>query len=170
MSSQSLAEGRQPTLVPMSAADIHANAKALSGYLRAKSSEIEDARRLPPEVAARLRDAGMFRLMMPKEWGGPEMCPAEQVEVIEEIAKADASAAWCVMIGCDSGFFVGFLDDRDAREMYPRLDMVSAGSAWPSGRAERVSGGYRVTGQWAFGSGVTHADVVMLNCVLYENG
>jgi alkylation response protein AidB-like acyl-CoA dehydrogenase len=74
------------------------------------------------------------------------------------------------MIGCDSGFFVGFLDDKDAREIYPRLDMASAGSAWPSGRAERIAGGYRVTGQWAFGSGVTHADVVMLNCVLYENG
>ena len=55
---------------PMSAADIHANARALSGYLREKSDEIEEARRLPSEVVARLREAGMFRLMMPKEWGG----------------------------------------------------------------------------------------------------
>jgi indole-3-acetate monooxygenase len=155
---------------PMSAADIHANARGLSGYLREKSDEIENARRLPAEVAERLRDAGMFRLMMPKEWGGPEMCPAEQVEVIEELAKANASAAWCVMIGCDSGFFAGFLEDSAAREIYPRLDMATAGSALPSGRAERVPGGYRVTGNWAFGSGVTHADAVELACVLYENG
>jgi alkylation response protein AidB-like acyl-CoA dehydrogenase len=112
----------------------------------------------------------MFRLMMPKEWGGPEMRPAEQVEVIEELAKANASAAWCVMIGCDSGFFAGFLEDEAAREIYPRLDMATAGSATPSGRAERVAGGYRVTGQWSFGSGVTHAEVVELACVLYENG
>ncbi len=154
----------------MSAAEIRANARALSGFLRDKSDAIEEARRLPSEVAARLRQAGMFRLMMPQEWGGPEMRPAEQVEVIEELAKANASAAWCVMIGCDSGFFAGFLEDGAAREIYPRLDMITAGSATPSGRAERVAGGYRVTGKWSFGSGVTHADVVELACVLYENG
>ena len=60
---------------PMSAADIYANARGLAGYLREKSAEIDKARRLPPEVADRLRDAGMFRLMMPKEWGGPELRP-----------------------------------------------------------------------------------------------
>src|SRR6266851_1628429 len=170
MSSPATDERSEPLSTPMSAADIHANARALSGYLREKSDEIENARRLPGEVVARLREAGMFRLMMPKEWGGPEMSPAEQVEVIEELAKANASAAWCVMIGCDSGFFAGFLEDEAAREIYPRLDMATAGSATPSGRAERVAGGYRVTGKWAFGSGVTHAEVVELACTLYENG
>lgn len=155
---------------PMSTADIYANARALSSFLREKSAEIDEARRLPPEVVARLREAGMFRLMMPKEWGGPELSPIEQVEVIEELAKANASAAWCVMIGCDSGFFAGYLDDAAAREIYPHLDMATAGSILPTGRAERVEGGYRVTGQWSFGSGVSHADVVGLSCMLYENG
>ncbi len=154
----------------MSAADIRANARGLAGYLREKSSEIDETRRLPAEVAARLRDAGMFRLMMPMEWGGPEMSPTQQVEVIEELARANASAAWCVMIGCDSGFFAGYLDDAVAREIYPRLDMATAGSILPTGRAERVEGGFRVTGQWSFGSGVSHADVVGLSCMLHENG
>lgn len=154
----------------MSSADIYANARAMSGFLREKSVEIDEARRLPSNVVARLREAGMFRLMMPKEWGGPEMCPAEQVEVIEELAKANASAAWCVMIGCDSGFFAGFLDDAAAREIYPRLDMATAGSILPTGRAERVDGGFRVTGQWSFGSGISHADVVGLTCAIHEKG
>jgi alkylation response protein AidB-like acyl-CoA dehydrogenase len=112
----------------------------------------------------------MFRLMMPQAWGGPELRPAEQVEIIEELARANVSAAWCVMIGCDSGFFAGYLDDGAAHEIFPRLDMVTAGSVMPTGRAERVEGGYRVTGQWSFGSGVSHADVVGLSCVLFENG
>jgi alkylation response protein AidB-like acyl-CoA dehydrogenase len=154
----------------MSVSDIYANARALSAYLRAKSAEIDAARRLPPEVAARVREAGMFRLMMPKEWGGPELNPTEQVEVIEELAKANVSVAWCVMIGCDSGFFAGYLDDAAGREIYPRLDMATAGSILPTGRAERVDGGFRVTGQWSFGSGVSHADVVGLSCALYEEG
>ncbi len=155
---------------PMSAADIYANARALAGYLKEKSAEIDMTRRLPSEVASRLRDAGMFRLMMPKEWGGPELSPTQQVEVIEELAKANASAAWCVMIGCDSGFFAGYLEDAAAREIYPRLDMSTAGSILPTGHAERVEGGFRVTGQWSFGSGVSHADVVGLSCMLYEKG
>jgi alkylation response protein AidB-like acyl-CoA dehydrogenase len=164
------AERRASASTPMSYADIFANARALSAYLREKSAEIDEARKLPSEVVARLREAGMFRLMMPKTWGGPELRPAEQVEIIEELAKANASAAWCVMIGCDSGFFAGYLDQDAAREIFPRLDMVTAGSVMPTGRAERVEGGYRVTGQWSFGSGVSHADVVGLSCVLYENG
>ncbi len=170
MASAAEATTRPPAEAPMSAADIYANARALAGYLKEKSPEIDDARRLPSEVASRLREAGMFRLMMPKEWGGPELSPTQQVEVIEVLAKANASAAWCVMIGCDSGFFAGYLDDAAAREIYPRLDMSTAGSIQPTGRAERVEGGFRVTGQWSFGSGVSHADVVGLSCMLYEKG
>ena len=74
------------------------------------------------------------------------------------------------MIGCDSGFFAGYLDESAAREIYPRLDMATAGSILPIGQAERVEGGFRVTGQWSFGSGVSHADVVGLSCMLYEKG
>jgi alkylation response protein AidB-like acyl-CoA dehydrogenase len=119
----------------MNFADIYANARALSGYLREKSAEIDEARKLPGDVVERLREAGMFRLMMPKEWGGPELRPAHQVEIIEELAKANASAAWCVMIGCDSGFFAGYLEEDAAREIFPRLDMITAGSVTPTGQA-----------------------------------
>ena len=78
----------------LSAADIYANARKLGGFLREKSPEIETARRLPAEVAERIRRAGMFRLTMPKSWGGPELSTIEQVEVIEELSKANASVGW----------------------------------------------------------------------------
>jgi indole-3-acetate monooxygenase len=154
----------------MSVSDIYANARALSGYLREKAAEIEEARRLPPEVAARLRDAGMFRLAMPKIWGGPELSTLEQIEVIEEISRGNAAAGWCVMIGCDSGFFSAHLDDEAGRRLYPRLDMVTAGQASIVGRAEKVEGGYRASGNFAFASGITHADVVIAGCMVQENG
>ncbi len=155
---------------PMSVSDIYANARALSGYLREKSAEIDEARRLPPEVAARLRDAGMFRIAMPKIWGGPELSTIEQIEVIEEISRGNAAAGWCVMIGCDSGFFSAHLDDDAGRRLYPRLDMVTAGQASVVGIAEKVEGGYRASGNFAFASGITHADVVIAGCTVQENG
>ena len=154
----------------MSVFDIYANARGLGAYLKEKSAEIDEARRLPPEVVARVREAGMFRIAMPKDWGGPELSIIEQVEVIEELSKANASVGWCVMIGCDSGFVAGYLDDRVGRKLFPRLDMISAGNFFPTGRADRVDGGYKVSGQWPFGSGITHADVGVSTCIIFENG
>jgi alkylation response protein AidB-like acyl-CoA dehydrogenase len=73
----------------MSVSDIYASARGLGGFLKGKSAEIDEARRLPPDVVARVRQAGMFRLVMPKSWGGPELSTIEQVEVIEELSKAE---------------------------------------------------------------------------------
>jgi len=73
------------------------------------------------------------------------------------------------MIGCDSGF-VGYLDDRVARKLFPRLDMATAGNFFPTGRADRVEGGYKVNGRWTFGSGITHADFAMSTCIIFEKG
>jgi alkylation response protein AidB-like acyl-CoA dehydrogenase len=155
---------------PMSVSDIYGNARALRNYLLEKSPEIDEARRLPSEVAARLRDAGMFRLAMPKIWGGPELSTIEQIEVIEEISRGNAAAGWCVMIGCDSGFFSAHLADDVGRRLYPRLDMATAGQASAAGIAEKVAGGYQVSGNFAFASGITHADVVIAGCIVKEEG
>jgi alkylation response protein AidB-like acyl-CoA dehydrogenase len=155
---------------PLSAADILENARALTPWLRERREQIEATRRLPEEVVARLRAAGMFRLAMPRSWGGPELSSMRQVEVIEELSRGDASSGWCVMIGCDSGLYSGYLDDAVAREMYPRLDMVQAGWVYPIGRAERVADGYRVSGDWMFGSGVTHCDWLAAGCLVFEDG
>jgi alkylation response protein AidB-like acyl-CoA dehydrogenase len=155
--------------IPMSVADIYANARAIAPFLREQSDAIEEARTLPREVVTRMKDAGLFRISMPKSWGGPQFSTIEINEVLEEVARANASAAWCIAIGCDSGFFSAFLDDAVARKLYPHLDMVTAGSVTP-GRADRVAGGYRFDGQWPFASGIKHADVVMAGCIVYEKG
>jgi len=154
----------------LTAAEILDNAKAVAAAIRPRSDEIEQARRLPPDVVQMLREAGVFRMNMPRSWGGPEMTPAEQNVVIEELSKADASVGWCAMIGSDSGLYSAFLDQDVAREMFPRLDTIMAGLVYPAGRAERVAGGYRVTGRWSFGSGCTHCDWLAAGCLVYENG
>lgn len=154
----------------LSADDILDNVRALGPWLREQAAAIEDARRLPEEVVARLREAGVFRMNMPRTWGGPEMTPMEQNRVIEEVSRASGSAGWCTMIGADSGLYSAYLDPAVAREMFPRLDMIMAGFVYPVGRAERVDGGYRVNGRWPFGSGCTHADWLAGGCLIYENG
>ena len=161
------AQAKERTLT---AADILANAKALGPVLRQRSDDIEDGRRLPADIVEMLREAGIFRMNMPASWGGPEMTPMQQNEVIEELSRHNGSVGWCAMIGADSGLYSAFLDQSVARAMYPRLDMIQAGLVYPVGRAERVDGGYRVTGRWTFGSGCTHCDWLAAGCLVYEKG
>ncbi len=156
---------------PLSAGDIWENAKALRPFLSSKSEEIDTARRLPPDVVAKMKDAGLFRMIMPKIWGGPELTSMEQVELIEEISQGDASAGWCLMIGADSGLYSGFMDDTAARALYPRLDMVQAGWVYPVGQAHETSDGYSVKkAQWAFCSGSTHTDRIAGGCIVFKDG
>ncbi|MHC0429395.1 acyl-CoA dehydrogenase family protein [Streptomyces sp. O3] len=151
-------------------AEILARARALAPRLRERSEEIERARRLPDDVVELLRAAGVFRMGFSREWGGPELTSIEQTEVIEAIAYGDASAGWCAMIGMDTGLYASFLDEPVAKEMFPSLDMVTAGLLFPSGRADRAPGGYRLSGRWQFGSGVDHADWVISGAFIFNEG
>jgi indole-3-acetate monooxygenase len=150
----------------MTAEKILSNTQALVPKISARSAEIAQLRRLPRDLVDELKVAGCFRVMFPKAWGGPEMPLPMQLAMIEALAYADTSVAWCVKIGSDSGLFAASLDEHGARELYPDLDLVTAGQAPPNGRATKVDGGYRVTGRWGFGSGCTHADVMLGGCVV----
>jgi alkylation response protein AidB-like acyl-CoA dehydrogenase len=152
----------------LDSAQILENARKLAPKVAARAEEIARLRRLPAELVADLKSAGVFRMPMPAAWGGPEMSPRAQNEVVEILSTADASVGWCVMIGSDAGFYSAFLEDAAARALYPDLDMVTAGLLGPAGRAVPVPGGYRVSGRWAFGSGCTHADVIAGGCLVFD--
>ena len=156
----------------LSASQILANAKALAAEVRDQdlASEYDRERKLPVDIVAKIRAAGIMRMNMPRIWGGPQMTPMEQVEVIEALCRADASIGWCSFIWTDSGVYSGYLDDAVGREMYPRLDMATSGWVYPMGRAERVEGGFMMSGQWMFGSGCNHCDWLAAGCTVFENG
>lgn len=154
----------------MDANDLLEATRALLPGIEARADEIAALRRLPKDLVDALRSAGVFRMPMPRAWGGPELPPRAQNEVIELLSGADPSVGWCAMIGSDSGYYSAFLEEDAARALYPDLDHVTAGLLQPAGRAERVPGGYRVSGRWGFGSGCTHADVIVGGCLVCEDG
>lgn len=146
-------------------------ARALRPALMEAAPRAASERRLPTDVVDQLRDAGVFSMAMPRSWGGPELDVLDQLDVIEELAYADGSVGWCAMIGADSGYYSAFLDDEVGRALYPTLDLVSAGFTAPAGTAMRHGDGWRVSGRWSFGSGITHADRVVGGALLFdENG
>lgn len=144
--------------------------RALAPRITARSEEVENARRLPLDLVEDLRRCGVFRATMPAEWGGPELTSMEQIALIEEVSAADAAVGWCVMIGMDSGVYAGHLTPDAAAELYPRLDLVTAGWVAPAGVAHETAGGYLVDGHWRFGSGCTHADVIAGGCTVHRDG
>ena len=155
---------------PTHAAAILANARSIAPGIRARADEIEAARQLPDDVYRDLVRAGVVRMAMPRRWGGPELAPLEQIEVIEVLAHADASTGWCSSILSDCGFYAAFLDENVARKLFPTLDEACAGMLLPVGRAERVAGGFRVSGHWRFGSGCRNASLITGGCQLCVDG
>jgi alkylation response protein AidB-like acyl-CoA dehydrogenase len=148
---------------------LHA-AIGLAEQIRAASDEIERGRRIPPGIAAAMKDAGVFGMAMPRVWGGPELDPLTQFRVIEALAMADGWVGWCAMIGSDGGYVTAFLDQDVARKMYPDVLVATGAAATTTGQARRVSGGYRVSGRFPFVSGCQHCEWVWLGCIVEENG
>ena len=131
--------------------------RELDPKIRAAANEIEQGRRLPLHIVREMQRAGVFRMSMPRAWGGSELDLPSQLEVIEALSMADGSVGWCAMIGTDGGYLTGFIDQAVAREMYPDVDMVSAVTFAPPGKAVKTGNGFTVNGRWPFASGCQHA-------------
>jgi indole-3-acetate monooxygenase len=133
-------------------------ARDVGALLKTAAAEIERHRELPEAIVAALVEHRLFRLLLPRSLGGAELPPAAYVPVIEEIAKHDASAAWCLGQACGCSMTAAYLDPGVAREIFggPR-GIVAWGPPGP-GEARAASGGYRLTGTWSFASGSHHAN------------
>ncbi len=129
----------------------------LGPKLAAAAAEIERRRELPEPIVESLIERGFFRLLLPRSLGGAELPPAAYVPVIEEIAKHDASTAWCLGQACGCSMTAAYLSPQAAREIFggPR-GIVAWGPPGPA-EARIVPGGYQLSGTWSFASGSHHA-------------
>lgn len=145
----------------MSTAEIDAElvgrARAAGEVIAPMAAEIERERRLPPAAVAALTSAGVFKLLVPRAYGGAAASVATTAAVIEEVARADGSAGWCAMISATSGLMCLYLDDATAREVYGPDEAATCGVFAPLGRATREDGGFRVSGRWPFASGCEYS-------------
>jgi len=134
-----------------------ARARALVPTIEAAGDRNEAERRISPAVIAALHDAGLFRMLLPVSLGGGAADIVTFNQVIETVAAADGSTAWCLAQAVASTHAAGFLAPEIAREVFGAPD---GAVAWgpPGGVAKAVAadGGYVVTGRWRFASGSAH--------------
>jgi alkylation response protein AidB-like acyl-CoA dehydrogenase len=132
-------------------------ARELGPELDAAAEEIEQRRELPEPIVEALVERGLFRLLLPRSLGGAELPPAAYVQVIEEVAKHDASTAWCLGQANGCTMTAALLDPEAAQEIFGgRRGIVAWGPPGPA-EARAAAGGYRLTGTWSFASGSHHA-------------
>jgi alkylation response protein AidB-like acyl-CoA dehydrogenase len=145
-------------------------AREIAPKVRGYADAIERDRRLPAELVTLMRDAGLFHALLPKDLGGQEADPVTHARTVEEIARGDGSAGWCVMIAGQQCAFAGFIPKEDALSIYGNGGIV-AGTARPIGRAvatQEPADGFVVSGRWPFASGSSHATWFAGECIVYD--
>jgi alkylation response protein AidB-like acyl-CoA dehydrogenase len=150
--------------------DFVQQARALVPMIADAAEEIEGRRELTPAVVAALHDGDLFRMLIPRSLGGHELAPLIYAQAIEELAKADASTAWCVAQISGACTIAASLDHAAAREIFaddPRA-LLAVGPPHASGRAVAAPGGYRVSGDWQYASGSRHATWMAAHCPVLE--
>lgn len=153
-------------------AELVARAEAMVPWLRAQAEEVEKARMVPGTTIQAFQDAGFFRILQPRRWGGYEMCPNVLNRVLMELARGCPSSAWNVMVLGVHPFEVGLLDPRCGDELWGEdtRRLVSSSYA-PFGTVTAVDGGYVLNGEWLTSSGCDHAEGgAFLGGRLTENG
>jgi alkylation response protein AidB-like acyl-CoA dehydrogenase len=148
-----------------------AAAQALAPRISAAADEIERTQLLPRELVDELYDAGLFNMLLPASLGGSETDLLAFARAVEEIARADASVAWCVGQANGLWNYVAYLDPSAARDLIVGQRTILAngpGEGNRPGRAVEADGGYTVTGRWMFASGIGHATWLVAVCHLFS--
>jgi alkylation response protein AidB-like acyl-CoA dehydrogenase len=144
--------------------------EALAPMISARAEEVEAARRLPRDIAEAMIAAKLFKLCVPKAYGGLEAEPAVLLAAIRAMAQADASAGWCLMIGATSGMSAAYLEPDAARLIHGDPSTVTGGIFAPRGKAVREGDVYRVNGRWQWASGNSHCRWMKGGCLVFEEG
>jgi indole-3-acetate monooxygenase len=132
-------------------------AKALAPLIVQEADEIERTRRLTPAVVSALVENGLYKSLLPKSIGGFESPPMVFMQMLEEIAKADASTAWCVGQCSVVAMTAAYLDADVAHQVFGKPDDVMAWGAIAHS-VQAVPGGYTISARWDFASGSRQAN------------
>jgi 3-hydroxy-9,10-secoandrosta-1,3,5(10)-triene-9,17-dione monooxygenase len=135
-----------------------AQVKALTAAIRDGAAAAEEARTIPRDVVDTLLAAGITRILIPPRYGGYGLGLDTWFEVVRAIAKADASHGWCASLMIHHPHYLGHFPKAAQETVWADgLDVAIAASIQPLGRVTPAEGGYRVSGEFPFASGINHS-------------
>jgi 3-hydroxy-9,10-secoandrosta-1,3,5(10)-triene-9,17-dione monooxygenase len=135
-----------------------ARVRALTAVIRDGAAAAEEARTVPQETIDKLLAAGISRILIPPQYGGYGLSLDTWFEVVREIGKADASHAWCASLMIHHPHYLSQFSEAAQNVVWADgIDISIAASIQPIGRVTKVEGGYRISGEFPFASGINHS-------------
>ena len=153
-----------------SVADLVSRAAEIAPFVRAQAERTEGNRQVPAEAIARLRDAGLFRVMTPAIYGGYEYGFDALVKVAAPIGAACGSTGWVFSLGIVHQWLAAMFPKQAQDEFWSDPAALLFGSYPPVGKVVPADGGYRLSGNWSFTSGCDHAQWLVLGGMIPPGG
>jgi 3-hydroxy-9,10-secoandrosta-1,3,5(10)-triene-9,17-dione monooxygenase len=142
-------------------------ARAMLPALKSRAESATQKRAIPAETIREMQDAGFFRVLQPKRWGGYELDPQVFFEIQMTLAEACMSTAWVYGVVGVHPFQLALFDDRAQQDVWATDDSTLMSSSYqPVGKVERVAGGFELSGRWGFSSGCDHCNWVLLGSII----
>jgi 3-hydroxy-9,10-secoandrosta-1,3,5(10)-triene-9,17-dione monooxygenase len=129
-------------------------ARALLPALRERTRRAEQLRRLPDETIADFQEAGLFRALQPKRYGGCELDPGTFYQAVMEVGAVCGSSAWILGVIGVHNWHLAILPPQAQEDVWGEDDSVQLSTSLaPTGTVQRVDGGFQLSGRWSFSSG-----------------
>jgi 3-hydroxy-9,10-secoandrosta-1,3,5(10)-triene-9,17-dione monooxygenase len=134
--------------------------------LRANGAEAEARGWIPEENVGLLEKAGVFRMAVPRRFGGLDLPLAEQAQVLAEVARGCGSTGWVATVWASTTWMATLYPDAAQEEIFSQDSVRISGGFIPGGTLTPTEGGYVLNGSWRFNSGCKGADWNMTAAVL----
>ena len=156
--------GAKPAVIPqpepgLTPDEVVRRAEALIPMLREQQDEADERGYYNEAVHQAMRDAGLYRIVQPRMFGGYQFGMRTLMRVTAQIARGHPSSAWCYCLSSSHSLMLAsHWPEQTQREMFaPDGDFRAPHRAAPAGTFTPVDGGYRVSGTWSYSSGIPYA-------------
>jgi 3-hydroxy-9,10-secoandrosta-1,3,5(10)-triene-9,17-dione monooxygenase len=153
--------------LPQSASDLIDRVKMVIPRIAENAVKAEQERKPVDAVIKALEETGVFKSLVPKRYGGYELDTQSMIDIGIAVSEACTSTGWVTTFYIEHNWMLAQFPKETQDEIFGTQPYILApASISPNGKAERVDGGFKITGRWAWGTGVMHADWVFLNGIV----
>ena len=142
-------------------------ARQLIPVLRERERAAIEAGQVPIETIDEFQQAGFFKVLQPRQYGGLELSPRAYCEIARTLAEGCMSSAWVYAVIAVHNWQMALFPEEAARDVWGEDPNARISSSYmPVGKVTTVAGGYRLSGRWAFSSGSAHCQWVILGAMV----
>lgn len=162
----------QSKTAPISPDVLVQRARDMIPRLKERAAQCEAERKVPDQTVAEMKEAGLFRVLQPKRYGGYEMDPQVFYDVQMALAEGCMSTAWIYGVIGVHNWQIALFDPQASEDVWGAgdTDVLIASTYMPKGQVTPVQGGFKFSGRWGFSSGIDHCDWVFLGGLIFNEG